>query len=139
MANADICESVYHDGDAHLGREGFWAHGEVTPPREEPHRRLTDASRLTFPLQLVVVIIGGIVGTTGAFWISTSQIRSDVRDMATRQQDEARVRDIERKLSDERYESFKKAIDEIKSAQKLEEIRNQEMRVTIAGMGGRTK
>lgn len=43
-----------------------------------------DASKLTFPLQIVIVIIGGIIATTGAFWVSTSALRSDVRDILTR-------------------------------------------------------
>ncbi len=105
-------------------------------PRDEQNRRATDASKLTFPLQMVIVIVGGFLSITGAFWVSTSQIRSDVRDMATQQHDEQRIRDVERKLADERYETMRKAISDLTASQRLEEIRNQEMRIAIAALGG---
>lgn len=76
--------------ELHPGVEGFWAHGEVTPPRDES-RRGADASKLTFPLQLVILIVGGIFATTGAFWVSTSVMRSDVRDILTRMDMQSRL------------------------------------------------
>ena len=137
--NAETADQfLLHENSTPESRD-FGLDDLVTPSRDrrdnETPRRQTDASKLTFPLQLVIVIIGGIIATTGAFWISTSQIRSDVRDMATQQREEQRVRDVERKLADERYESLKSAISAVTSAQRLEEIRNQEMRVSIAQMG----
>lgn len=116
----------------------------VTPSREAQNRRSTDASKLTFPLQLVIVIVGGTLATTGAFWASTAQIRADSAQtradlavMTTQQHEEQRVRDLERKLADERYDSLKAAVSAITASQRLEEIRNQEMRVTIATMGAK--
>lgn len=98
-----------------------------------------DAAKLTFPLQLVIVIIGGIVATTGAFWISTAQIRGDVQAIKQHLDDQARIDELERKLQEERNDAMKSSITEIKASLKLEEIRNQEMRVTIAGITGAKK
>lgn len=110
------------------------SYGLVTPAGEHSGGKGNDATRLTFPLQLVIVIVGGVLGTTGAFWVSTAQMRSDVRDLLTRQQDQARVEELQQKLQEERNSQLHDAIQEIKAALKLEEIRNQEMRVTVAGI-----
>ncbi len=40
--------------ELHLGVEGLWSHDQVTPARDE-HRRLFDATRLSFPLQMVIL------------------------------------------------------------------------------------
>lgn len=71
-------------------REGLWSRGLLSPSREE-NRRSTDASKLTFPLQLVIIIFGGVFATTGAFWVSTSAMRSDVRDILTRMEMSSRL------------------------------------------------
>ncbi len=77
--------------ELHPGVEGFWAHEEVTPPREDRPARATDASKLTFPLQLVIQI----AALLGAFWMVTSSLRSDVRDILTRME-LSRVTDAEK-------------------------------------------
>jgi hypothetical protein len=93
-------------------REAFWRNYVVTPTHDEGSgsataaRRATDASRLTFPLQLVIIIVGGVfsltVAMTGAFWVANSSIRSDVRDILTRMdlRDE-KIRDMKDAISKE--------------------------------------
>ena len=105
--------------ELHHGAEGFWAYGEVTPQREDEGRRSTDASKLTFPLQLVIVIIGGIVATVGAFWVATSTLRSDVRDILTRMELQSRSESDQLKLQDERIADQKAALDEEKRQRQL--------------------
>ena len=115
---ADVA-TIHAARDAHIEREGFWAHGEVTPQREDQTRRATDASRLTFPLQMVIVIVGGILATVGSFWIATSSLRSDVRDILTRMEFQAN-RDIDwRRLQEERVKDLKEALDEEKRQRSL--------------------
>ena len=58
------------------GRGVLASYGDVTPAR-------ADASKLTFPLQLVIIIVGGVVATVGGFWVATSTMRSDLRDIKT--------------------------------------------------------
>ena len=84
-----------YEGEHHAGAEGFWAHGEVTPLRDDQQRRSTDATKLTFPLPLMAAIVGGLITialtVSGAFWIATSTLRSDVRDILTRMEMQART------------------------------------------------
>lgn len=87
--------------DLHLGDEAICRDFFVTPLREDSGtiavaaRRATDVKSLTFPLQVVLMIIGAVVATTlsvtGAFWITTSAMRSDVRDILTRMELQTRV------------------------------------------------
>lgn len=69
-------------------------------------RRATDAEGLTFPLRLVIVIVSAvaaiILGTTGAFWLSTAQMRSDQRDMKTMMTMQAEIDKVRQTLQDER-------------------------------------
>ncbi len=103
-------------------REGFWAHGLLSPGRDEPQRRSTDAAKLTFPLQLVIVIIGGIVATTGAFWVSTSAMRSDLRDIKTTMDNITRYQGSQ--------------IDKLTRDEALDAVRIAEDRVIIAEIKG---
>ncbi len=76
--------------------------------------RGTDASRLTFPLREVVLI----VGTALAVYTAQSGMRSDLRDIQTRLE---LSRDIERAQSvaaDERLANLKASIDSTSAAMK---------------------
>ena len=113
--------------EIHDGSEAICRHGEVTPRREEDSgsiavaaaRRATDVTKLTFPLQMVIVIIGGIVATTGAFWISTSSLRSDVRDILTRMMMQADIDKTYRAQEEERFNDFRHALDKEERERKL--------------------
>lgn len=118
--------------DAHFEREGLWSHDEVTPPREDQARRSTDASRLTFPLQLVIVIVGGIIATTGAFWVATSAIRSDVRDILTRMSMQAEIDKTTGKIQDERAKASSDAMSELKRQQQMQYYDIQDLKRDVA-------
>ncbi len=61
------------------------SYADVTPARAEDHnRRTTDANKLSFSLQLVVGIVSAVIAIFGSFWVATSSLRSDVRDILTR-------------------------------------------------------
>jgi len=105
--------------DLHHGDEAICRHGEVTPPREDRPARATDASKLTFPLQLVIIIVSGVVATVGAFWVATSTLRSDVRDILTRMELASRSESDRMKLQDERIADQKAALDEEKRQRQL--------------------
>lgn len=61
--------------------EAFWRPYVVTPIRTDDvnGRRLTDASVLAFPLQLVIIIVVGVATTVGSVWAFTSSIKADLR------------------------------------------------------------
>jgi hypothetical protein len=115
MTNAAILDAPSLDGNLHLGDEGFWAHGEVTPPRDDQQRRATDASKLTFPLQLVVVIVAGIVGTTGAFWVATSQLRADIAVIRQSQTDQVKIDEMKAKLDEANRQLLVQTIESVKA------------------------
>ncbi len=80
---------------------------------------MADASKLTFPLQLVIIIVSGVVATVGAFWVATSTLRSDVRDILTRMELASRSESDRLKLQDERIADQKAALDEEKRQRTL--------------------
>ncbi len=73
--------------ELHLGVGAICRDDEVTPQRDDRPARATDASKLTFPLQLVIQI----AALLGAFWMVTSSLRSDVRDILTRMEMQSRT------------------------------------------------
>lgn len=135
MSDVTTATVLHEEGATWPG--AFWRHGLLTPVSAE--RRTTDAKRITFSIEWVVAIVASVVAivlcVTGTFWLITSQMRSDIRDVLTRQSDQIRVDELKSKLEDERTEALRQSIAEIKAAQKLEEIRNQEMRVMLAQKG----
>lgn len=116
----------------HLGTEAICRDGEVSPARDEQQRRATDASRLTFPLQLVIVIIGGILATTGAFWVSTSALRSDVRDILTRMSLQSDIDRTNSKLVEERSKMLNDAVSELKRQQQMQYYDLQDLKRDVA-------
>jgi hypothetical protein len=99
-------------------REGGAAvEDDLTPIREG---RSTDASKLSFPLQLVI----GIVSGTLMLYVALSGLRSDVRDISTRM--EARE-----KLQDERSTSLKADLDFLKGRDTLRDLQIQELKEQI--------
>ena len=109
--------------DLHIGDEGFWAHGEVTPSREDTGRRATDASKLTFPLQLVILIVAGIIGTSGAFWVATSALRTDIAVIRQSQTDQIKIDEYKAKLEEANQKLVQQSIDGVKA--ELAAVRGQ--------------
>ncbi len=101
--------------DLHFGDEGSWAHGEVTPSRDEQNRRQTDASKLTFPLQLVILIVAGIIGTSGAFWVATSALRTDIAIIRQSQTDQIKIDEYKAKLDEANQKLVQQSIDVVKT------------------------
>jgi hypothetical protein len=72
-----------------------------------PNRRSTDASKLTFPLQLVVLI----VATAITIYTTTAGIRSDLRDIGTRLELSRDIAKAQSVTADERLQALKASID----------------------------
>lgn len=62
----------------------------MSPPRDVP----VDASKLSFPLQLVIMIASALA----AVWASQYGLRSDVRDILTRMELQAQIVERDNKL-----------------------------------------
>lgn len=108
--------------DAHIGREGFWAHDDVTPAREDQNRRSTDVSRLTFPIQMVILIISGVIAVYGA----TRAATSDIRDMHTMMEMQERINVEKAKAQELRdtvlHDQIKMLGDQLSAADRRQEL-----------------
>ncbi len=70
-------------------------------------RRTTDASKLSFPLQLVIII----VGTAIAGYTSQSSMRSDLRDIQTRLELGRDITKAQSTAQDEKLSALKASVD----------------------------
>jgi len=116
-------------------REGLWSDDKVTPDRDSS-RRSTDASRLTFPLQLVVIIVSSVMAASGAVWAQNVYqrqemlgLRSDVRDIKT-------TMEALKTYQGSQIETLQKAHDDLVRKEALDAVRIEETRVIIAEIKG---
>lgn len=78
------------------------------------HMGETDATRLSFPLESVIRIVALSVGTAATIWVTTSGLRSDVRDLSTLMRGEAEKRALQSQLVDQQIESLGKTVEDQK-------------------------
>lgn len=101
-------------------------YGQVTTQRDSQSReRSTDASRLTFPLQLVIVIVTATLTASGVVWAERSgqqELRSDVRDIKTAMDGFTRYQNS--------------MTDDLRREQALQKIRLEETRNALAELKG---
>jgi hypothetical protein len=107
-------------------------------------RRNNDASKLNFPLQLVITIIGVVI----AVYASQASVRSDIRDILTRmdlgrdtqkaqsQAQEERINSL-RISMDATAISMKGSIDAISRRQEMQQIQIGELKDAINKSQGR--
>lgn len=111
---------------------GVLALYDLVTPRDSI--RNIDAKRISFSLQLVIVIVGGIIATTGAFWVATSALRSDVRDILTRMSMQSDIDKASAKLLDERSKAVTDAMSELKRQQQMQYYDLQDLKRDVAVM-----
>lgn len=71
-----------------------------------PSTRSTDASKLSLPIAWVVAIVITVGGFGVSQALSMAAMRSDVRDILTRMEYEARMRESDAKLLEARFASL---------------------------------
>jgi hypothetical protein len=89
---------------------------------------MADATKLTFPLQLVLVIVVGVL----AGWGAAYSLKSDVRDILTRIE-------YQNKLQDQRMTSFGDTINDMKRRQELQQYEIAEMQKTLLRLESKVK
>lgn len=111
------------DSDTQRRVEAFWRPHVVTPLRTDDAsgRRLTDANTVAFPLQLVIVIIVGVATTVGSVWGFTTSIKSDLRVVLQRIDDEADRAKLKDELWQRQQDMLQKQVDS--NERKLELLR----------------
>lgn len=100
-----------------------------------PARDIGDASKLNFPLQLVVLI----VSTAGVIYASQYGLRSDVRDIRTRMELQVELDAAQAKLQEERANAMREAVADMRRRQELQQFEIQGLSRTITAMEQRLK
>jgi hypothetical protein len=93
-----------------------------------------DVMKLRFTPSTVVAVVAVCVSIVGGFWASTSGLRSDFRDMATRMETQQQVDTAYRKLQEERSTSFKEALDGLRRQQELQRYETQSVKDLVGAL-----
>lgn len=107
------------------------------------------ATNITFPAQVVMVMMASAISATVAVYASQATLRSDIRDIKTRMEGEAKAREAEAlllssraaadaKLQEERTQSIKVAVDAVQRQQQLQQYEFQALKETVLSMKGGT-
>ncbi len=121
MLNA---ETIPASRDAHLEREGFWAHDLVTPARREDDgaKKLTDIAGIGFPFQILIAIVSIAVTAYGAVWAANSKqeaanaaMRTDIAVIRQVQTDQSKVDEYKSKLDDAERKLLQQSIETVKT------------------------
>ena len=114
-------------------------------------RRSTDivnASRIAVPLQLVIVILGAALAAALSVWTIEAGLRSDVRNLATQMEGQAREAKLERQLDESNAarqaeklqvasDALRATVETIQREQRLMQIEMQNFRESVLTMQGR--
>jgi hypothetical protein len=107
----------------------------VTPPREA---RSTDASRLTFPTQMMIgcivmtaAIIGSVYGLTGGIRESQLRTESDMRDLRTRMEYQQRVNEADARAQTVVFDNMKTTVEQLRSQVQLLQLQYAELNKQI--------
>lgn len=73
--------------------------------------RSTDATRLTLPIGVVVAIVITVAGFAISQAVSLAGMRSDVRDILTRMEYEAKLNESEGRRLDQRFQALESKIE----------------------------
>lgn len=107
------------------------------PPRRSSGDSTVDASKLTFPLQIVILIISTVLASAAGGWVS----RSDIRSLAEEQIRMTRaISAIEAKLPnkealDGRLQGMDERQRELAERVRTLEVYNQDLREKMAAKG----
>lgn len=110
--------------DHHFGDGGLWSDAEVTPVREGQDRRSTDASKLTFPLQMVIAIVSVFLSACGGVWLATSGMNTKIDIIQQQMKDNAALEDIKNKLDEANRKLLEQSINTLRS--EMNAVKGQE-------------
>ena len=91
---------------------------DVAAPREI---RATDASRLSFPIQIVIAIVVSAVSASATIWAvqarnsqTQAAMSSDIRDILTRMEGQAKLDESTRRLQDVQTDQMRQSINDLR-------------------------
>lgn len=74
----------------------------------------------------------GVIGVTGAFWVATSTLRSDMRDILTRMTMQAEIDKANAKIQDDRARNSNDTMGELKRQQQMQYYDIQDLKRDVA-------
>lgn len=101
----------------------FWRNHDVTPTRSEETagRRLADATKLSFPLQIVIAIVTVALTVYGSVWAAMSRqdqanaaMRTDIAVMRQVQTDQTKSDDLKRQLDEANRQLIMQSVQNVK-------------------------
>ncbi len=101
---------------------------EATWPQRD---RRVNAAGLTFPLQLVLAIVVTALSVGGGIWATNSGMRSDVRDILTRMDYQAKLEDERGRSQDLQRQAMSESIKELRGQVKLLELQYQQIQLAL--------
>jgi hypothetical protein len=119
--------------DLHVGDEGFWPHGLVTPARAD------DPTRFKLTLRDALALLAGCLAMYGAQMAAQYGLRSDIRDALTRfesyqQQQSGTNAVLQRQIDEWRGETKLNRVDVTNLATEISELKGIMMGAGIKGV-----
>lgn len=102
--------------------------------------RATDASKLTFPVQMVIAmivmtvsIIGAVYGMTNGMRESQLRAESDMRDLKTRMEYQQRVNEADARAQQVVFDNMKQTVEQLRAQVQLLQLQYSEINKQIKG------
>lgn len=94
---------------------------------------------LRFTPEIVAVIVSGFLAVSGGMWASTYGLRSDVRDILTRMDGQAKIAELNAKLQEQGLLTLRESIEAMKRRQELQQYEIQGLKEVVLTLRGRTQ
>ena len=98
-----------------------------------------DADKIKFSGRIIAAVVAIVLGPMAANYATTYGLRSDVRDILTRQEQRDRIEELNRKLSDQQSETLSKQVDVVDKAVKLQALEIQTLKEMVLRVQGGQK
>lgn len=98
------------------------------------YQRDTDASRLTFPLQLVIMVAVTVLSCAATLWLGLSGLKSDVRDIRTRMEMATEISTRDAKLLEERLNAVRETVTTLTREQRMQQLEVAQLKESILKM-----
>lgn len=102
--------------------EGLPEERDVSPPKST-----TDATRLSFPIGWVAAIVLTVGGFGVQQAMSLAAMRSDVRDILTRMEMQARLQESDKRAQDLIFETTGKSVEQLRAQTQLLQLQYAEL------------
>lgn len=117
-----------HDDRPKEGRSRFLTEEELRARFiKEPPERAADASKLSFPIQLVISTVVMVVTVAGSYWT----LKSDFRNIETKIDAAAQISTLQAQLMEERMANLRDEQAETKKRMELMQLQVQQLRESM--------